>query len=178
VNPEISVVVNTYNTPRALALVLAALRRQTFNAFELIIADDGSGDDTREVIGDFSKSNDFQITHVWHPDKGFRLCTILNKAVLAASGEYIVFLGGDCIPSKSCIEVHRQAARPGHYVVGGKVNLDRKTSDQLTEQKIEQGFADRVGWHWLYTGKRRRLFVSKIPLLRDILNRTGKDLTW
>jgi len=177
-NLRISVIVNTYNTPRALALVLAALRRQTCRDFELVIADDGSGDETREVIDGFSKGNVFQIKHVWHEDKGFRLCTILNKAILAASGDYIVFLGGDCIPTRTCIETHRRAARPGHYVVGGKVNLDQMTSDRVMEHDIEQGFADKFGWFWLYAGKRRRLFVSKTPLLRDLLNRTGKDLTW
>ena len=177
-NLRISVIVYTYNTPRSLGLVLTALARQTWSDFELVIADDGSGDETRGVVERISKGNAFQTRHVWHEDDGFRLCTILNKAILAASGNYIVFLDGDCIPTRSCIEAHRRAACHGHYVVGGKVSIDQKTSDRVSEQDIEQGFADKAGWFWLYAGKRRRLFVSKMPWLRDILNRTGKDLTW
>src|SRR5687768_18341756 len=48
---------------------------------------------------------------VWHPDEGFRKCTITNKAINAASGEYLIFFDGDCLPPSHCLEAHLRAAR-------------------------------------------------------------------
>ncbi len=44
--------------------------------------------------------------HVWHADDGFRKCTICNKAIQEATGNYLVFFDGDCIPGRHCLEIH------------------------------------------------------------------------
>src|SRR5260221_13874655 len=94
---RLSVIVTTYNNPHGLELVLAGLARQTVQDFELLIADDGSGADTKAVIDDFARRATVPVEHVWHPDEGFRKCAILNKAIRAAHGDYLVFFDGDCV---------------------------------------------------------------------------------
>ena len=88
----ISVIVTTYNWPKALKLVLEALSHQDASRFEVVIADDGSTAETRRMIGQFMQNAAIPITHVWHEDTGFRAAKITNKAVAAAKKVIIYFL--------------------------------------------------------------------------------------
>jgi glycosyltransferase involved in cell wall biosynthesis len=170
-HPRLSVIVTTYNNPRALTLVLAGLERQTVREFELLIADDGSGPETAALVAQHASRGRMPIRHVWHPDEGFRKCMISNKAILAASGEYLVFFDGDCLPPSRCLEAHLRAARPGSYLAGGKIPMSKALGSRLTVEQIERGMLDGVGLWWLGVGKRRRLLLSHLPVLRDIMDR-------
>ena len=125
----VSVIVTTYNHPRALALVLAGLSRQTAPPGEVLIADDGSGPPTAAVIEQWRVRLPFPLRHVWQPDEGFRKCRILNRAIAAASGDYLVFFDGDCVAPAHCLRAHLDAAREHRYVTGGAVMLQRELSD-------------------------------------------------
>jgi glycosyltransferase involved in cell wall biosynthesis len=168
---RLSVIVTTYNNPGALALVFAALARQTIQDFELLIADDGSTSDTAALVAQHAAQSRRPVRHVWHPDQGFRKCTITNQAILAAGGEYLVFFDGDCLAPARCLETHLDAARPGTYLAGGKLPLLQPLGERLTVNQIERGFLDTVGPWWLQVGKRHRLLLSRLPLLRDLMNR-------
>ena len=63
---EISVVISTYNNPEWLLKVLWSYQYQTFQNFEIVIADDGSTEDTKKCIDAFSKTVSFPVKHVWH----------------------------------------------------------------------------------------------------------------
>jgi glycosyltransferase involved in cell wall biosynthesis len=169
--PRLSVIITTYNNPRALALVLAALRRQTVPEFEVLIADDGSGPDTAAMVAKHASRDWMPIRHIWHPDEGFRKCTITNKAIVAASGEYLIFFDGDCLPPSRCLEAHVRASRPGSYLTGGKIPLREELGSRLTVEQIESGMLDGFGLWWLGVGKRRRLLLSHLPVLRDLMDR-------
>lgn len=173
---RLSVIVTTYNNPRALVLVFAGLRRQTIQDFELLVADDGSGPETRAVIADAARALPFPVRHVWHPDEGFRKCTILNQAVLAANGDYLIFLDGDCIAPAHCLVAHVGAARRNSYVAGGKVLLSERLSRTITVEAVARGDLERVGWWWRDVAKSRRLLVSRVPGLRTLLDR--KEHGW
>jgi glycosyltransferase involved in cell wall biosynthesis len=97
---KISVIVSTYNQPEWLRKVLHGYLSQTFCDFELLIADDGSDDRTAVVVNDFERLARFSIRHIWQEDDGFQKTKILNKAITAADGDYLVFSDGDCIPRK------------------------------------------------------------------------------
>ena len=101
---QVSVIVSTYNQPEWLEKVLWGYNIQSFKEFELIVADDGSGKAMREVLGRLTPRLSYPLKHVWHEDRGFRKCEILNKAILAASTDYLVFTDGDCIPRKALKE--------------------------------------------------------------------------
>jgi glycosyltransferase involved in cell wall biosynthesis len=168
---RLSVIVTTYNNPRALTLVLAALARQTIQDFELLIADDGSGPETAGLVAHHAAHQPAPVRHVWHPDQGFRKCTISNQAILAATGDYLVFFDGDCLPPARCLQTHLSAARPATYLAGGKIPMLQALGDHLTVDQVQQGLLDTVGPWWLHVGKRRRLLLSRLPLLRDAMDR-------
>ncbi|MFN8644861.1 MAG: glycosyltransferase, partial [Candidatus Binatia bacterium] len=138
---------------------------------ELLIADDGSGPRTRALIAEWTRRLPYPVRHVWHPDEGFRKCRILNRAIAAAAGAYVVFFDGDCVPAAHCLAAHAARAAPNRYVSGGKVLLGARTSAALDEAAVRRGVLDRPGRWWLDVEKTRRLWVGLVPGLRDRLDR-------
>lgn len=133
-NSTISVIITTYNWPSALKLVLLALDKQTVDDFEVIIADDGSTEETSQLITDFSNKSRYPLQHIWHEDNGFRAAMIRNKAVAKASGDYIIFIDGDCIPQTTFISRHKSLAETGRFVAGNRILLSRQfTTETLTK---------------------------------------------
>lgn len=115
---KLSLLLTTYNQPLPLSKVLAGLHRQTRWPEEILIADDGSGAATRELIDAWRPKAACAVEHVWHPDEGFRKTVILNKAVTAAKGDYLVLLDGDCVPHHRFVEDHLALAQSGFWVQG------------------------------------------------------------
>jgi glycosyltransferase involved in cell wall biosynthesis len=142
----ISVLVTTYNHPEWLEKVLWGLSAQTDRGFEVVIADDGSGPDTRAVIDRLRPEVGVPVHHVWHEDRGFRKCAILNQAILAAKGEYLVFIDGDCLPRRDFIAVHRGLARPGRFLSGGYLRLPIATARAIGREDVVSGRAFTAGW--------------------------------
>jgi glycosyltransferase involved in cell wall biosynthesis len=123
---KISVIVTTYNWPSALRMVLEGLFAQVTNIpFEIIVADDGSGKETTQVINYFKEKNTVPVTQVWQVDAGFRAAAIRNRAIQAALGEYLIFLDGDCVPRKNFVARHFALAEKGFFVVGNRVLLNK-----------------------------------------------------
>jgi glycosyltransferase involved in cell wall biosynthesis len=121
---KISVIISTYNQPQALEKVLLGYRCQTERDFEIIIADDGSRSDTRDLVSSLANDCDLPMTPLWHEDRGFRKNKILNEAICAAHGDYLIFTDGDCIPRDDFVAMHRALARRHWFVVGGShINL-------------------------------------------------------
>lgn len=135
--PLASVIITTYNWPAALELVIKAFSRQTTDAFELLIADDGSTSDTAVCIKAMQQQYPaLRIKHVWQPDEGFRAAQIRNKAVAKASGDYIIFVDGDCIPRRHFIQHHLHMAETGYWVPGSRVFLRQSFTERVLTEKI------------------------------------------
>ncbi len=143
---KISLIFSTYNSPKWLEKVLWGFQYQTDNNFEVVIADDGSKEETRKVIEHFINETDLDIQHIWQEDDGFQKCKILNKAIIAAKGEYLVFTDGDCIPRKDFISVHREYAEPGYFLSGGYFKLPMSTSEIISKEHIENGNCFQKKW--------------------------------
>lgn len=114
----ISLIINTYNRPDALAKVLSGVAHQTRWPDEILIADDGSEQETRHLTVSWGAKSKVPVQHVWQPHEEFRRTVILNKAIRAAKGDYIVFLDGDCVPHNRFIADHEQMAETGFWVQG------------------------------------------------------------
>lgn len=122
--PElISVIVSTYNWPRALSVVLDSLARQSDLGFEVVVADDGSGPDTGELVAARAKDFPVPLHQVWQEDQGFRAAAARNRAVVASRGDYLLFLDGDCPVLANFVANHRRLARREWFVVGNRILL-------------------------------------------------------
>ena len=117
----IGVVISTYNNPAWLEKTLWGYLHQTRMADEIVIADDGSRDDTKELIDSFRDR--LPLKHVWHEDNGFQKSRILNSALIASESEYLIFTDQDCIPREDFIATHEQFAEKGYLLSGGYFKL-------------------------------------------------------
>ncbi|MBK1831711.1 glycosyltransferase family 2 protein [Verrucomicrobiaceae bacterium R5-34] len=141
-----SIILSTYKQPKWLRKTLLGYVHQDTRNFEIVIADDGSGEETRKVIEHFQHSAPFAIKHVWHDDDGFRKSTILNKAILFSEGDYLIFSDGDCIPRHDFVSTHLDAAQPGHFISGGYCKLPLDLSRAITEEDIRSGRCFQSRW--------------------------------
>ena len=128
---ELSVVVTCYKKPELLKLALKTLIDQTIPPREIIVADDGSGEENFEVSREIRAATSIPIVHVWQPDEGFRLNRSRNNAIANATGEYIVMLDGDCFVNKYFVEDHISAARYERFVAGTRVHVDPERRDYI-----------------------------------------------
>ncbi len=133
----ISVIISTYNQPEWLHKVLLGYEQQTYPHFEVLIADDGSGEATRGLIGRHQKERNFSIRHVWHEDNGFQKTAILNKATVEARHPYLLFTDGDCIPRADFLETHVKFAEAGYLLSGGYCKLPMPLSKKISEEDIQ-----------------------------------------
>lgn len=177
----LSVIISTYNMPGWLQKVLTGYELQTFRDFELLIADDGSGEETKTLIADLQKKFSYPIRHIWHPDTGFEKCAILNKAIAATATDYLVFSDGDCIPRKDFLEVHDKRRRKGHFLSGGYFKLPMSISEAITEREIRE--QDCFDIKWLHQRGLKPTFkdnkLKAHGLKQQILNRfTPTHATW
>lgn len=143
---KVGVVITTYNSPLWLKNVLFGYEAQSHSNFVTIIADDGSGAPTKDVIDFFVARGRLTIEHVWHEDKGFQKCQILNKAIAQTDCDYLIFTDGDCIPEPNFIAQHIALAQPGYFLSGGYVKLTTPVSQAITEADIKNGDVFNIAW--------------------------------
>lgn len=139
--PAISIIIGFYNKIDLLEKILEALSLQTLGDFEVVIADDGSKPEVVARIRELQPTQPFAVQHVWHEDQGWRKNSILNRAVVAARGEYLIFIDGDCIPEPHFVEEHYSERRKGLVLSGRRVLMGpRATRYLLSEPLTERRF--------------------------------------
>lgn len=143
---KLSVIVTTYNAPAWLEKVLWGYSVQEHTDFELIIGDDGSGPETGTLLDRLRIETGLDIKHIWQEDDGFRKCAILNKAINQATGDYLVFSDGDCIPRRDFLAVHAREAEPGRYLSGGYHKLPMSTSTDISRDDVLSGRCFELAW--------------------------------
>jgi glycosyltransferase involved in cell wall biosynthesis len=121
---RIAVIVTTYNRPDALAAVFEGYLAQTDPAFEVLVADDGSTDDTGRVVEAFAARAPFAVDHVWQEDRGFRAAAARNRALATTRADYVIFTDGDCVPRSDFVAAHRRLAEQGRFLAGNRVLLN------------------------------------------------------
>jgi glycosyltransferase involved in cell wall biosynthesis len=133
---NISLIVTTYNRPDALEAVVEGCFTQSDKDFEIIIADDGSTDETRACVAGLKARSPVPMQHVWQPDDGYRLAMARNRAIAAAGGQYVVILDGDCVPQANFIAQHRKLARRGFMVTGSRILLEKEFTQRVLTEKL------------------------------------------
>jgi glycosyltransferase involved in cell wall biosynthesis len=128
---RLALVVTTYERPDALSAVLDSVARQRAAPDEIVIADDGSGPATRELISSFAKRSPVPARTLAQPHEGFRLARLRNLAISATTADYLVFIDGDMLLHEAFVADHRRQARPRHYTQGVRVLADASLTARL-----------------------------------------------
>jgi len=158
----ISVIVATFNREDALDAVLRSLASQDDRDFEVIVADDGSGPATRQLVQSWLPIWGERLIHVWHQDRGFRVAEIRNRAILRCSGTVCIFLDGDCIVRPNFVAVHRRLAELGWFVAGNRVLLGPHLTERILSRQLRPEHWPLAAW----IGARRGGDVNRLlPLI-------------
>ncbi len=160
--PTCSLVTPTYNWPEALELLLLSVKNQTVLPNEVIIADDGSREETKALIEKFQSDFPVPLHHIFHEDKGNRKPRIMNKAIASAKYDYIVEIDGDIIMNRYFIEDHLNNATPGHYLYGSRVNITKDFLPRLFEKKV-------TDFHFFSSGIKKRGRTLRLPFLMNFV---------
>ena len=138
--PTLELLLAVYNSPDVTRLTLEGYCRQSDRDFTLVIADDGSGPEIKQLVDEYSTR--LKIRHLWQEDKGFRKACILNRAIATSEADYLVFSDNDCIPERHFIADHKQAAQRDCFVTGRRVDLGPLPTRELLngEQESPESF--------------------------------------
>lgn len=147
--PKVTVLVAFYNNCFFLECLLASLEVQSFSNFEVIICDDGSKLESVQQVSKIISNLKIPVTHLWQSDDGFRKNELLNKALLQAKSEYIVFLDQDCICHPEFIADHFSRREKSVTLTGRRVELNSFVTKMLTADKIRNSFLQRNFW-WIF----------------------------
>lgn len=143
-NPEWSVIVATYNRPNALRLCLEGFAAQTDTSFEMLIADDGSDEDTPRMVEAFAKTAPYPITFCTQEHSIFWKTRIVNQTVVKSRGERLLFCDGDCVPYRNFFALHKAYLRARAFCVGGYIHLDMEQSRRLDPEAVRAGAHQRI----------------------------------
>lgn len=159
---NISLIISTYNNTTFLELVLKSVANLHTFPSEIIIADDGSTEDTRNLIDKYRAIIPIPIIHSWIPDKGYRLAKSRNVAIAKAKGEYIVSIDGDMVITPNFIKDHRRIMKKGQFVAGSRARLKEKATKRRCQTM------DAIIHFWS-RGLSRRLVLLRIPGLHYLI---------
>ncbi|CDS49439.1 Putative two-domain glycosyltransferase [Polaromonas sp. CG9_12] len=144
---KISFIVLTYNRTDALLAVLRSLAQQCNQDHQVVIADDGSRQEQVQMLLDHCPAFQCPVLHVWHPDVGFTIARARNLAASHATGEYLVFLDGDCVPNLTFAAQHERLAQAGHFVNGSRVLLSQRLTADVINNSLD--LPNRPPHFWL-----------------------------
>jgi glycosyltransferase involved in cell wall biosynthesis len=166
---KISLIITTYNRPDALNVVLKSVYNQSLLPYEVLIADDGSTESTAIVIQSHQQQFPIPLIHCHHPDLGFRVAHIRNKAIGEANGEYIILTDGDMILHKDFVKDHAASAKTNYFIQGSRVLLDESTMQQTIAEH-------RIHFSWYSPGITNRFNAMHSDILMHAFNamKTGK----
>ena len=170
------VIVTTYNNPQALHFALLGLEGQSTQAFNVCVADDGSGNETPELVSHWQhRFGSERFRHVWHPDNGFAKNEILNKAIATSTAGYLIFIDGDCIASPGFVQRHFDLRKPGQFVSGSLIRMPLEVNELLNDGLITTKTIFQVDWLKAHKSIRRLgswLKSASLPLsISDFLER-------
>lgn len=160
---RVSLVITTYNNPTFLELVLKSVLRQRTLPGEVVIADDGSTDDTRRLLERYRRLLPVPLVHSWIPDRGFRVAKARNEAIARTRGSYIILIDGDMVLTPHFVADHIRLMRPGRFVTGSRARLD----EAATQERCRT-LDDRL--HLWSAGLGRRLVLLRLPGAHRLLH--------
>jgi cellulose synthase/poly-beta-1,6-N-acetylglucosamine synthase-like glycosyltransferase len=127
-----TLIISVYRKIADLEIILSSLQKQSYTKeYEIIIADDGSGDEMKIFIDKSKTAFGLDLKLITHEDIGFRKNKILNEAIKNSNSDYLIFIDGDCIPHYHFITAHIKYKKPNTVLSGRRVMLGKKISDSV-----------------------------------------------
>lgn len=171
-----SLIISVYKKIQELNLIFQALKLQSYNDFEVIVADDGSGKEMENFVNDIKEKTDLKINFITQEDKGFRKTKILNKAINISNSDYLIFIDGDCIPHRNFIKNHILNKEENTVLYGRRVMLGKKISEEIKSRKIPIEKLSSIKFKLLLDSFKKdepsyhieESFIIKNKLLREI----------
>ena len=173
---KVSVIITSYNWPEALGAVLDSIAKQKQLPHEVVIADDGSRQPTRELIERYQQDFPCPLVHVWHEDHGYQAAKIRNKAVVKASGDYLIFIDSDCLLRKNFVGQHLRLAKPGHFVAGNRVLLSEEFTAKVITDRIDVAAMKPFELQRNQVNRRWSLLPLPMGLFRSVSARSWKGV--
>jgi len=163
--PRTSLIITTYNWKAALALCLRSVAAQRVLPDDVIVADDGSREDTAQLVQEFARDFPVPLRHAWQEDLGFRAARVRNLGIAASTGDYAIFIDGDMVLHPEFIADHHRLIRPGSFLLGGRLNASQAESARLLD-----GGAPRFSMRMPFAprgagGELKRKHAFRLPLL-------------
>jgi len=156
--PQIAVVITTYNNPKSLELCLMSFLNQTYKNFDLFLADDGSGDETRDLVTKFKRDYGFPVIHVWHPDEGYRKSKINNtvfRQLDPKKYQMVICVDHDVIVHPQFVEDHFKAHQEVGFTplmfMGRRVDLSEALTKKINTSNVLQ-FTSGLQWELVESG--------------------------
>ena len=135
---KVSVIIAVFNRPEILLKALASINAQSVKPFEVVLADDGSGEDIAGIVQKNKNRFEFAIKHVYQPDKGFRLAKARNNAIRNAEGDYLVFWDQDVLATKNYLKTFSDRFRASEFLIPpDPVRLTAEQTAAVTDRMIE-----------------------------------------
>ncbi len=156
--PNCSLVTPTYNWPEALELLLLSILNQSVLPNEVLIADDGSKEETKQLIEKYQSLFPIPLIHIWHEDNKNQKPKIMNKAIAKARYDYIIEIDGDIIMNRFFIEDHLKNAEKGLYLFGSRVNIKETILENIIKNKT-------IFFHFFSKGIKKRGRTIRLPFL-------------
>jgi glycosyltransferase involved in cell wall biosynthesis len=169
-DPSVSLIIAVYNRADFLERVFLSLLNQTFHDFEIVVADDGSGPEIKDLISRYANGFRYSVQHVWHDDDGFRKTIIVNKAVTRTAAPYLIFIDGDCVLHHRFLERHFKRRRVKQVLSGRRVMFDRARTESVTLDDIRSRRIERIRYWWKHAGKIDRWHGIYAPFVHGIRN--------
>lgn len=168
---KVALLISTYNWPEALRVIFDSLLNQSKIPDEILIADDGSSESTREVIDQFRERIAIPVKHIWQPDEGFRKARILNSAIAQCDSDYIIQIDGDCIMPRHFIADHIGLAAPDMYLYGKRIHIRRRYVDKVLQDS-------RIRFHIFSNRIYKKSRTIRIKWLAHICSSTNHEFSY
>ncbi|WP_270088355.1 glycosyltransferase family 2 protein [Sphingobacterium sp. SYP-B4668] len=167
---EVALIITTYNRPDALESVLVSVNSLIVKPSQVIIADDGSGTETKMLIDKYRTLSEIPLLHAWHPDNGFRAAEIRNRALSLVKCPYVIIIDGDMILNPYFVKDHIRFAQKGFFIQGGRFLLTEKKTLHIL-QNPSRPFKPVYGDPDIEYRFEKRLFAFRNTILAQMIKR-------
>jgi glycosyltransferase involved in cell wall biosynthesis len=163
-----AIVITTYNWPEALNLVFSSASIQSVMPSEIHVADDGSKEETADLIKFWDQQLPIPVYHHWQQDDGFRPNPVRNRGIANCSSDLVIMLDGDMVMHPDFVADHLEFSKPGCFIQSRRVRLSESlTALALRDGKFEFSIASK--------GVRRRTQAIRNRLLAHLTSSVDQN---